>query len=107
MLDGSGSNKYKSINYVKLRALVSENKDYLLKTAVKLHKINNISQCNKDRAILKQHQLIWQKEFLHLLHLKRKVLIFLLFILFFSTVYLFLHDRYRYHSFKSCNIPKN
>ena len=73
MIDGLGSNKYKPVDYARLKALASEKKFASLKTSMKLKKIEQISQANKESSILKQHQLVWQKEFVRLQHLRRKV----------------------------------
>ncbi|KAK7110008.1 coiled-coil domain-containing protein 148-like [Littorina saxatilis] len=72
MLEGFGSNKYKPVDYGRLKALASEKKFASLKTQMKMKKIEKISKANKESSILKQHQLVWQKEFLRLQHLRRK-----------------------------------
>ena len=73
MVEGLGSNKYKPVDYTRLKALASEKKFASLKTSMKVNKIEKISRANKESSILKQHQLVWQKEFLRLQHLRRKV----------------------------------
>ena len=73
MVEGLGSNKYKPVDYGRLKALASEKRFASLKTSMKVNKIEKISQANKESSILKQHQLVWQKEFLRLQHLRRKV----------------------------------
>ncbi|KAK7508485.1 hypothetical protein BaRGS_00000051 [Batillaria attramentaria] len=73
MVEGLGSNKYKPVDYGRLRALASEKKFAAIKTSMKVSKIEQISQANKESSLLKQHQLVWQKEFLRLQHIRRKV----------------------------------
>lgn len=73
MVEGLGSNKYKPVDYGRLRALASEKKFAAIKTSMKVNKIEQISQANKESSLMKQHQLIWQKEFLRLQHIRRKV----------------------------------
>lgn len=73
MTEGLSSNKYKPVDYNRLKALTSEKKFASIKTSMKVKKIEEISKANKESSILKQHRLIWQKEFLHLQHLRRKV----------------------------------
>ncbi|PVD29952.1 hypothetical protein C0Q70_09213 [Pomacea canaliculata] len=73
MTEGLSSNKYKPVDYNRLKALTSEKKFASIKTSMKVKKIEEISKANKESSILKQHRLIWQKEFLHLQHLRRKI----------------------------------
>lgn len=70
--DGLGSNKYKPVDYDKLKAMVSEKRFGSIKTSMKVAKIEKKSQQHKENSILKQHQLVWQKEFLRLQHLRKK-----------------------------------
>ncbi|GFS23730.1 coiled-coil domain-containing protein 148-like, partial [Elysia marginata] len=70
--DGLGSNKYKPVDYDRLKAMVSEKRFGSIKTSMKVAKIEQKSQQHKENSILKQHQLVWQKEFLRLQHLRKK-----------------------------------
>lgn len=72
MRDGLGSNKYRAVDYNKLKATVSKKRYGSIKTSMKVAKIENASQQHKENTILKQHQLIWHKEFLRLQHLRKK-----------------------------------
>ncbi|KAH9500896.1 hypothetical protein Btru_069148 [Bulinus truncatus] len=72
MLDGLGSNKYSAVDYDSLRAAISEKRYASIKTSMKLNKIEQKSQQHKENSNLKRHQLIWQKEFLRLQHLRKK-----------------------------------
>nr|KAG5714290.1 hypothetical protein BaRGS_018507 [Batillaria attramentaria] len=58
MVEGLGSNKYKPVDYGRLRALASEKKFAAIKTSMKVSKIEQISQANKESSLLKQHQLV-------------------------------------------------
>ncbi|KAK3799506.1 hypothetical protein RRG08_052691 [Elysia crispata] len=52
--------------------MVSEKRFGSIKTSMKVAKIEKKSQQHKENTILKQHQLVWQKEFLRLQHLRKK-----------------------------------
>ncbi|GFO50389.1 coiled-coil domain-containing protein 148-like [Plakobranchus ocellatus] len=72
MTDGLGSNKYKPVDYDRLKAMVSEKRFGSIKTSMKVAKIEKKSQQHRENTVLKQHQLVWQKEFLRLQHLRKK-----------------------------------
>ncbi|CAL1528213.1 unnamed protein product [Lymnaea stagnalis] len=72
MLDGLGSNKYKAVDYHRLRATISAKRFGSIKTSMKVSKIEQKSQQHKENSTLKQHQLLWHKEFLKLQHLRKK-----------------------------------
>ncbi|BFZ01634.1 hypothetical protein BsWGS_04672 [Bradybaena similaris] len=72
MTDGLGSNKYRAVDYDRLRAELSEKRFGSVKTSMKLAKLEKKSQQHKENTIVNQHQLMWQKEFLRLHHLRRK-----------------------------------
>jgi len=73
MTNGLGSNKYKQVDYNKLRATVSEKRYGSIKNGMKVAKIEQMSHQHKENTILKQHQLIWQKEFIRQQHLRKKI----------------------------------
>ncbi|XP_059177319.1 coiled-coil domain-containing protein 148-like isoform X2 [Physella acuta] len=73
MLDGLGSNKYKSVDYERLRASVTEKRFGSLKTLMKVNKMEQQSQQHRENTLLKQHHLVWQREFLRLQQCRRKV----------------------------------
>ena len=60
--------------------MVSEKRFGSIKTSMKVAKIEKKSQQHKENTILKQHQLVWQKEFLRLQHLRKKVFIMYVFV---------------------------
>ncbi|ESO82475.1 hypothetical protein LOTGIDRAFT_169949 [Lottia gigantea] len=69
--DGLGSNKYKDVNYYKLQHLSSKTRFTSHKFSMKLEKLDKFCKQNKENNVLKQHKLLWQKEFLKL-HYARK-----------------------------------
>ena len=73
MTDGVGSNKYNNVDYTKLKMKMAEKKFSGHKTLLKVQKLEEISKQNKQNNINKQHRIIWQKEFLHLNQLRKKV----------------------------------
>lgn len=73
MTDGLGSNKYRAVDYDRLRAELSEKRFGSVKTSMKLAKLEKKSRQHKENTIVNQHQLMWQKEFLRLHHLRKKV----------------------------------
>ncbi|KAK0049028.1 coiled-coil domain-containing protein 148 [Biomphalaria pfeifferi] len=72
MLDGLGSNKYHAVDYNSMRAAISQKRFASIKASMKLNEIEKSSQQHKENSILKQHQLVWQKEFIRLQHLRKK-----------------------------------
>uniref|UniRef100_A0A0B6ZYT2 Uncharacterized protein n=1 Tax=Arion vulgaris TaxID=1028688 RepID=A0A0B6ZYT2_9EUPU len=72
MLPGLRGNKYRAVDYARLHAELREKRFGSIKTSMKLAKIEKKSQQHKENSLVKQHQLLWQKEFLRLLHLRKK-----------------------------------
>ncbi|KAK6165796.1 hypothetical protein SNE40_022641 [Patella caerulea] len=71
--DGLGSNKYKDVDYYKLNNLSSAKRFTSHKFSMKLEKIEKLCKRNKENNLIKQHKLLWQKEFLKLNHARKKI----------------------------------
>ncbi|KAJ8314064.1 hypothetical protein KUTeg_008625 [Tegillarca granosa] len=71
--NGIRSNKYKPVDYDKLKALAAEKKFSSHKTLLKVKKIEQMSKQSKENTLLKQHKLIWQKEFIRLNNMRKRL----------------------------------
>ncbi|KAL5007265.1 hypothetical protein ScPMuIL_016071 [Solemya velum] len=71
--EGIRSNKYKLLDYDKLRAATAEKKFVGHKSLLKMRKIQQLSKQNKQNNLLKQHRLMWHKEFLRLSSQRKRV----------------------------------
>ncbi|XP_067649359.1 coiled-coil domain-containing protein 148-like [Haliotis asinina] len=73
MSDGVRSNMYDhNVDYNKLKAMAMEKRFSGHKTLMKVQKIEQLSKQTKENHLLKQQRLVWQKEFIHLNHLRKK-----------------------------------
>lgn len=71
--DGLGSDKYAQVDYEKLRAMATEKKFSSHKSLIKMKKIEQMSKQTKEGHILKQHKMVWQKEFSRLNSHRKKL----------------------------------
>ncbi|CAH1788049.1 unnamed protein product [Owenia fusiformis] len=71
--DGIHSNKYKAVDYDQLKAFAAEKKFEGQMKLSKLRKFEQISKHNKEQNLLKQHHLIWKKEFMKLNNQRKKL----------------------------------
>ncbi|OWF40924.1 coiled-coil domain-containing protein 148-like [Mizuhopecten yessoensis] len=71
--NGVRSNKYKDVNYDKLRLLAAEKKFSAHKSLLKVKKIEQMSKQTKENNLMKQHKLVWQKEFIRLSSLRKRL----------------------------------
>ncbi|KAL3832074.1 hypothetical protein ACJMK2_023752 [Sinanodonta woodiana] len=72
-LNGVRSNKIKPVDYEKLKAIATEKKFSSHTSLLKVKKFEQLSKQNKENHLLKQHKLMWQKEFLKLNSLRKKI----------------------------------
>ncbi|XP_052247226.1 coiled-coil domain-containing protein 148-like isoform X2 [Dreissena polymorpha] len=72
-IDGVRSNKIKPVDYEKLRNLAAEKKFSAHKTLLKVKKFEHLSKQNKENHLLKQHKLVWQKEFIRLNCMRKRI----------------------------------
>lgn len=72
-VEGVRSNKIRPVDYDKLRNLAAEKKFSGHKTLLKVKKLEHLSKQNKENNLLKQHKLVWQKEFLRLNNVRKKL----------------------------------
>lgn len=66
------SNKIKPVDYDKLRNLAAEKKFSAHKSLLKVKKFEHLSKQNKENNLLKQHKMVWQKEFIRLNSLRKR-----------------------------------
>ncbi|KAL4222229.1 hypothetical protein ACF0H5_018266 [Mactra antiquata] len=71
-IEGVRSNKIKPVDYEKLRNLAAEKKFSAHKTLLKVKKFEHLSKQNKENHLLKQHKMVWQKEFIKLNSLRKR-----------------------------------
>lgn len=71
-IDGVRSNKIRPVDYEKLRNIAAEKKFSAHKTLLKVKKFEHLSKQNKENHLLKQHKLVWQKEFIKLNSLRKR-----------------------------------
>ncbi|XP_060080492.1 coiled-coil domain-containing protein 148-like [Ylistrum balloti] len=71
--NGVRSNKYKDVDYDKLRLLAAEKKFSAHKSLLKVKKIEQMSKQTKENNLMKQHKLVWQKEFIRLSSLRKRL----------------------------------
>ena len=72
-VEGVRSNKIRPVDYDKLRNLAAEKKFSGHKTLLKVKKLEHLSKQTKENNLLKQHKLVWQKEFLRLNNVRKKL----------------------------------
>ena len=72
-VEGVRSNKIRPVDYDRLRNLAAEKKFSGHKTLLKVKKLEHLSKQNKENNLLKQHKLVWQKEFLRLSNVRKKL----------------------------------
>jgi len=72
-IDGVRSNKIKPVDYDKLRNIAAEKKFSAHKTLLKVKKFEHLSKQNKENHLLKQHKLVWQKEFIRLNSMRKRI----------------------------------
>ncbi|WAQ93919.1 CC148-like protein [Mya arenaria] len=72
-IDGVRSNKIKPVDYEKLRNIAAEKKFSAHKTLLKVKKFEHLSKQNKENHLLKQHKLVWQKEFIRLNSMRKRI----------------------------------
>lgn len=60
------------MDYEKLRNLAAEKKFSAHKTLLKVKKFEHLSKQNKENHLLKQHKMVWQKEFIRLNSLRKR-----------------------------------
>lgn len=70
--NGIRSNKYLPVDYDKLKLMAAEKKFSAQKSLLKVKKIEQMSKQSKENLLLKQHKLIWQKEFMRLNNLRKR-----------------------------------
>ncbi|XP_064647830.1 coiled-coil domain-containing protein 148-like [Lineus longissimus] len=70
---GLSSDKYKPVDYEKLKMLTAEKKFAANKSLVKVRKITEFSKQSKEQNIIKQHKKVWQKEFIRLNGQRRRL----------------------------------
>ena len=66
MTDGLYGNHYKEVNYDQLRAVAAERKLKGHVALIKVKKLQHLSKQGKAQNLIKQHKLVWHKEFLRL-----------------------------------------
>lgn len=71
-IDGVRSNKIRPVDYEKLRNLAAEKKFSAHKTLLKVKKFEHLSKQNKESHLLKQHKMVWQKEFIKLNSVRKR-----------------------------------
>ncbi|XP_076094277.1 coiled-coil domain-containing protein 148-like [Mytilus galloprovincialis] len=71
--NGVRSNKYKAVDYDKLRLLAAEKKFSAHKSLLKVKKIEQLSKQTKENTLLKQHKLVWNKELIRLNNLRKRL----------------------------------
>ncbi|XP_033762065.1 coiled-coil domain-containing protein 148-like [Pecten maximus] len=71
--NGVRSNKYKDVDYDKLKLLAAEKKFSAHKSLLKVKKIEQMSKQTKENNLNKQHKLVWQKEFIRLSSLRKRL----------------------------------
>ncbi|XP_052094946.1 coiled-coil domain-containing protein 148-like [Mytilus californianus] len=71
--NGVRSNKYKAVDYDKLRLLAAEKKFAAHKSLLKVKKIEQLSKQTKENNLLKQHKLVWNKELIRLNNLRKRL----------------------------------
>lgn len=71
-IDGVRSNKIRPVDYEKLRNLAAEKKFSAHKTLLKVKKFEHLSKQNKENHLLKQHKMVWQKEFIKLNSVRKR-----------------------------------
>ncbi|XP_056007990.1 coiled-coil domain-containing protein 148-like isoform X2 [Ostrea edulis] len=71
--NGIRSNKYQPVDYDKLKLMAAEKKFAAQKSLLKVKKIEQMSKQSKENLLLKQHKLIWQKEFMRLNYLRKRI----------------------------------
>ncbi|XP_074659344.1 coiled-coil domain-containing protein 148-like isoform X1 [Tubulanus polymorphus] len=62
--------KYKPVDYEKLKKNAAEKKLAASKSYLKVKKISQFSRESKEQSFIKQHKLLWQKEFIRLRNLR-------------------------------------
>ena len=72
-VNGVRSNKYKPVDYDKLRLLAAEKKFSAHKSLLKVKKIEQLSKQSKENNLIKQHKLVWNKELLRLNNLRKRL----------------------------------
>lgn len=72
-VNGIKSNKYKPVDYDKLRLLAAEKKFAAHKSLLKVKKIEQLSKQSKENNLLKQHKLVWNKELIRLNNLRKRL----------------------------------
>lgn len=70
--NGIRSNKYLPVDYDKLKLMAAEKKFSAQKSLLKVKKIEQMSKQSKENLLLKQHKLIWQKEFMRLNNVRKR-----------------------------------
>ncbi|XP_060598040.1 coiled-coil domain-containing protein 148-like [Ruditapes philippinarum] len=71
-IDGVRSNKIRPVDYEKLKNIAAEKKFSAHKTLLKVKKFEHLSKQNKENNLLKQHKMVWQKEFIKLNSLRKR-----------------------------------
>lgn len=72
-INGVRSNKYKAVDYDKLRLLAAEKKFAAQKSLLKVKKIEQLSKQSKENNLVKQHKLVWNKELIRLNNLRKRL----------------------------------
>ncbi|XP_077979166.1 coiled-coil domain-containing protein 148-like [Glandiceps talaboti] len=72
MREGLGSNRYKPLDYEKLKALAFEKKFAANESLMKMEKLAHVSKQSKEHHLLKQHKMVWQREHSRLLAASKK-----------------------------------
>ena len=72
-IEGVRSNKIRPVDYGKLRNLAAEKKFSAHKTLLKVKKFEHLSKQNKENHLLKQHKMVWQKEFIRLNSMRKRI----------------------------------
>ena len=71
--NGMGTNKYKAVDYGALKALAAEKRKQGLEAANRMKRLQDTAKQRKESTLLKQHKLVWQKEFARLKLLRKRL----------------------------------
>jgi len=71
--DGLAASTYKAVDYDQMKSMLAHKRFQGHENLIKVKKLQNVSKLGREQNLLKQHKKAWQREWLRLNALRKKL----------------------------------